>query len=117
MERRIFPRVELILPVSLTYKNTEITGEIHNVSINGMFVKTSEDLEIDAAVVLSLQPDKDKPEIIECCGKIVRKTDSGVGIQIESMGLQSYIKWRYVVTKAINSMDELLQETPTFVVQ
>lgn len=117
MERRVYPRSELTLPLTLTYNNVEIAGETLNVSINGLFVRIDKDLEIHSRVKLSIQLEKDKSDVVECCGEIIRKEDYWVGIKIESMELQSYIKWRNIVTRATHCMDELEQETPTFVVQ
>ena len=117
MDKRAYPRSELTIPITFTYNNAEIVGETLNVSINGLFVKAKEDFVIGSLVKLSLQLEKDKSDVIECFGIIIRKTDIGVGIQIESMELQSYIKWRNFVTKATHLISELEQETPTFVVQ
>ena len=117
MDKRAFPRAELNIPFTLVCNDAETTGETQDVSLNGLFAKIGEDLELNSSVKLLIKPEEDKPDIVECHGKIVRKTDSGVGIQIESMELQSYIKWRYIVTQATLCMAGLEQETPTFVVQ
>ncbi len=117
MNKRLYPRTELILPLTLTCKEAEIVGETQDISINGLFARVDKELKLNSSVGISIQAGDDPAEIIECCGKVVRRADYGVGIRIETMELQSYIKWRYIVTQARPYMDEIEPEIPTFVVQ
>mgnify|MGYP006293433243 CR=1 FL=1 len=93
-----------------TEAGAECTGEIADISLNGLWVKcVPEGLgEGDPITVHVPLGDEGEVEAMEASGHVVRKADSGVGVNFDAMDLDSVTELRQVVT--YNSPDPLEAE-------
>ena len=68
------------LPIKYVTKNQILQGEIKNISLGGIFLKTPQDIPLGQRLSLAI-PVRKKGKIIKRTGKIVWKSDGGVGIE------------------------------------
>ena len=82
MHKRKLPRMQLKADVEIIHNDIIIKGEIDNLSLTGIFVKTSEYIEnnTDVEVVIFLGK-LEKQVSIQLKGKINRTGKKGIGIQ------------------------------------
>jgi Tfp pilus assembly protein PilZ len=74
------PRKSCSLPIKYVTKNQILQGEIKNISLGGIFLKTPQDIPLGQRLSLAI-PVRKKGKIIKRTGKIVWKSDGGVGIE------------------------------------
>lgn len=94
-----------------TRQGTECTGEIADISLNGLWVRCiPEGLEEDDPVTVHvpLGDDAEVAAAMEASGHVVRKAGGGVGVNFDAMDLDSITELRQVVT--YNSPDPLEAE-------
>ena len=68
------------LPIKYVTKNQILQGEIKNISLGGIFLKTPQDIPLGQRLSLAI-PVRKKGKIIKRTGKIVWKSDGGLGIE------------------------------------
>ena len=108
-ERRDKPRVAFDTRIILETGTTEIQteGNSRNLSLNGIYVKSREKIEIDSPcrvkIVLSGTAE---PLVLKMEGRIVRSDSSGIGIAFESMDLDSYTHLKNIVRFNAENPDE-----------
>lgn len=101
-DRRKGVRVRFDTGVSLTIESGDRTitasGDIRDISLNGIFVRTTENLAIDSACNIRLElSGTEVPIVLEMKGKVVRLETSGVGIHFDAMDLDTFMHLKNVV--------------------
>jgi len=105
MKRRHFTRVPFKTKAVVKYKNREVSGEIENLSLKGMFLRTSQKIAIDEVVEIEVCLSGSSSRLSMNLNGIVRwHNDEGLGIQIKDIDLDSFIHLRNVVS--YNTGDE-----------
>ena len=109
MEQRNFTRVNVSAAAAIKCNDQVILGDISNVSLQGLFIKTDkkfpENLPVDVTVYLypktsfSLHAD------------VVRRNESGVGIQLKKIDMQSFVHLRNVVAMHSDDHGAIINET------
>ena len=107
MERRFFTRVEFKAMASVKNRTTESTGNVQNLSLNGMFFETDKNFDINDDVDIKIYLSGTTSDIfVSVEGKIVRQEGSGFAVQfkMESIDMDALTVLRYVL--AYNGMDD-----------
>ena len=105
MDDRSKSRVYFHVNASIDYDGRTINGEVENLSINGMFVKTVEDLQLDKNVEVSIYLSGTTSELsLKINGVTVRKDERGVAIKFTQIGFDSYVHLKSIIE--FNKMDE-----------
>jgi len=74
------PRKSCALPIKYISQNQILQGEIKNISVGGIFLKTSHDIPLGQRLSLAI-PVRKKGKIIKRTGKIVWKSQGGLGVE------------------------------------
>lgn len=105
MDDRTKSRVVFHVNASIDYDGRTINGEVENLSINGMFLKTAEDLQIGKEVEVSIYLSGTTSELsLKINGVIVRKDERGIAIKFSQIGFDSYVHLKNVID--FNKLDE-----------
>ena len=83
-ELRKHPRQKCSIPVKFTAQNQIQHGEIRNISLGGIFLKTFNNITVGQKLLLAI-PIRKKGKVIKRSGKIVWSNQSGVGIKFQHM--------------------------------
>lgn len=79
---RKHPRKSCAVPIKYVTKNQILQGEIRNISLGGIFLKTSHNMPVGQRLSLAI-PVRKKGKIIKRSGKIVWANNDGVGIEFQ----------------------------------
>ena len=109
MENRVFTRVEFSECASIRYEDQTFFGDIKNVSLQGLFIKTPEKLPLHTPVEITVFFSQKSSMYLNA--NVVRCEDAGLGIQISGMDVNSFVHLRNVVSMQCNDQDLLMQET------
>ncbi len=83
MERRQLTRIPAIADTRIVYDAGSGQGEIHNISIGGVFIKTSEKISADSRVnVMMYLRGNQKPPII-MSGRVNRNDSDGIAVKFD----------------------------------
>ncbi|MBT1072060.1 PilZ domain-containing protein [Pelotalea chapellei] len=111
MPTRKFSRVDFKINTSISTANRIFTAEVQNLSMNGMFIKTSEHLTIDEAVDITMTLTGSYPEIsLGFQGKVCRITEVGVGFHFEKIDLDSYTHLKNIIAYNIDDSEKVMEE-------
>ncbi len=79
---RKHPRKSCSVPIKYVTKNQILQGEIKNISLGGIFLKTPHDIAVGQRLSLAI-PIRKKGKIIKRIGKIAWANHDGVGIEFQ----------------------------------
>ncbi len=108
MEKRNFTRVKLKADVSMQYNGSSLTGEVDDISLKGMYVKTSMlvPLSKPVHVTLNAYPYTD----IGMDARVVRQSELGVGLEIDKMTVESFVRLRDMIMHQAPDPDVVMNE-------
>jgi len=109
MENRNFTRVDFCECVSIKHADQTFFGDIKNVSLQGLFIKTPEKVPLRTPVEITFFFSNNSSMYLNA--NVVRCEDAGLGIQISRMDVNSFVHLRNVVGMQCNDQDLLMQET------
>lgn len=105
MDDRTKSRVVFHVNASVNDDGRIIDGQVENLSINGMFMKTSENLKVDKEVEVSIYLSGTTSELsLKINGIIIRSDDSGIAVKFVQIGFDSYVHLKSIIE--FNKMDE-----------
>lgn len=119
LNNREFTRSAFTMGATLFPKNgKEVTGEISNVSLYGLFLKTKN--------INSIEMKKTHPLLIHLSGEnseltinsqasVVHVDDRGMGIHIESLTVDSFLHWKNFVTYASGDCELVEKEFSQYI--
>ncbi|MFC1611357.1 PilZ domain-containing protein [Myxococcota bacterium] len=85
-EKRRHSRFELAMPVSLRFRHQLVTGELHNLSRGGLFVRTALRIEVDleefVLVEFCVAPTKAR---CVAQGRVIRAEKAGFAVQFDEL--------------------------------
>jgi len=116
MEQRRFTRVPYMINATLTRGATTLTGEVSNLSLKGMMVKTTDRLAVDEPVEVIISMAGDCPDYtIALSGVVVRSDENGTGIRFDRMDVDSFIHLRRIVEYNSEDPQRVMGEFVEFV--
>lgn len=101
-DRRKGVRVRFDTGVSLTLESgskvISAAGDIRDISLNGIFVRTPEKVESGAGCDIRIElTGTEVPIVLEMKGKVVRIEGNGVGVHFDAMDLDTFMHLKNVV--------------------
>ncbi len=109
MEKRYFTRVEFKKGASLRQENHLFSGDIQNICLQGLFVKTSQSVPLNTPLQITVLCSSDS--YIQLNTKVVRCEESGIGLQISKMDVNSFVQLRNLVATQCNDHGRIMRET------
>lgn len=109
MENRNFTRVDFSQCVSIKYADQTFFGDIQNLSLQGLFIKTPEKVPLHTPVEITVYFSQNSSMYLNA--NVVRCEDAGLGFQISGMDVNSFVHLRNAVSMQCNDQDLLMQET------
>ena len=111
MNTRKFSRVKFQAAAIVRAAAHQFQGEVDNLSMNGMFMVTSEQLQPGEAVDISIILNGASPEIsVRITGKVSRIGENGIGFSFEKTDLDSYTHLKNIVSYNIDDADKITEE-------
>ncbi|MEI6703241.1 MAG: PilZ domain-containing protein [Deltaproteobacteria bacterium] len=109
MEHRNFTRVSYCECASVKHDDQAFFGDIENVSLQGLFIKTPQKVPINTPVEITVYFSQSSSMYLNA--NVVRCEDTGLGIQISKMDVNSFVHLRNAVSMHCNDQDILMRET------
>lgn len=82
-EKRNFARLALHAKANIMHHDQTVEGEVENLSMKGVFIKTTQFMEIDDTVAVTIYHTLTPQVLCDLKAKVVRLNDKGVGLQFE----------------------------------
>lgn len=111
MATRKFSRVTFNVNATIKVAERKFQGGVENLSMNGMFLVTSELLPIGELVDITIILDGSDPEIsVGFSGRVSRITDEGLGFNFEKIDLDSYTHLKNIIAYNIDDAEKVNDE-------
>jgi hypothetical protein len=111
MSTRKFSRVHFQVDATVTAADRRFHGEVENLSMNGMFMVTGEQLQPGEPVNISIILSGVSPEIqVRISGTVSRIVENGIGFTFEKTDLDSYTHLKNIVAYNTDDADKILEE-------
>jgi hypothetical protein len=111
MEKRKNRRVPFEVVATVLSDPIGVKGTVDNLSMTGMFLNTRERLSGDSALQVSITLTGSSSALsIECKGRALRQTETGIAIEFQEMDLDSFIHLRNVVANNSDDADAVYEE-------
>lgn len=109
MEKRYFTRVEFTKSASIAHENLTFCGDIQNICLQGLFIKTKHSVPLHTKLHVSVSYSSDS--FINLNANVVRCEESGIGLQIKSMDVNSFVRLRNLVATQCKDHGRIMRET------
>ncbi|NVN93480.1 MAG: PilZ domain-containing protein [Desulfuromonadales bacterium] len=109
MDTRRCTRVNFSAVATIHCKDQSIVGNLDNVSLKGLFIKTTQDIPFDQTLDVTVHYDSDASFNLRASA--VRRTESGFGLKILGMDVQSFVLLRNEIADQCNDLDGVMRET------
>jgi len=111
MGNRLFSRVNFQVSATISTATHRFHGQVENLSMNGMFMVTDEQLQPGEAVDISILLNGTSPEIdIAISARVSRIVEKGIAFTFDKIDLDSYMHLKNIVTYNIDDADKILEE-------
>ncbi len=116
MEKRQFKRVVFRTEAIVHYGDKTFTGEVTDLSLRGMFVKSPLDIPLGQAVKAKILLSGSTSELsIQVDGIVVRhQGENGIGIEFHEMDADSFVHLRNVVIYNSGDAAQVMDEFMSF---
>lgn len=109
MKKRCFTRVDFSECASVKHDDQVFFCDTQNVSLQGLFIKTCQELPLNTAVEITIYRSPDSSFRLNA--KVVRCDQMGLGMQIKRIDAHSFVHLRDVVAMQCNDQDLIMRET------
>lgn len=83
MPARNFSRLPIHLEATITYNGTVVAGELDNISLKGVFIRTAQKIPMHETLMITIYHHTKDRQICKLKGHVVRSTDEGVALEFE----------------------------------
>lgn len=98
MEKRNFTRIIFQTEAAVASGDLRINGEVENLSMNGMFLRTPDRIPVSANAEIRIVLSGASPEIsVETKGHALRHESDGIAFQFDEMDLDSFIHLKNII--------------------
>ncbi|WP_168205888.1 PilZ domain-containing protein [Geobacter sp. FeAm09] len=108
MSTRRFTRVEISVLAEIEYDDRVIAGEIMEISLRGLFVKTGEKIPLGRQVYVKARYLRKE---FQFPATVIYEQEQGVGLKIDEINLPSFFHLRELIASKIDDPDAVIQET------
>ena len=109
MNNRNFSRVSYSVGASVKYGNSLIICNTDNLSLHGMYLKTDQEIPLNMPVSVTVYHSSQSS--LKFDAKVVRREESGVGVQISSLNVKSFVQLRDIVADNSKDRGSVMLET------
>jgi hypothetical protein len=111
MNTRKFSRVRFRVNAIVRTAERQFQGSVENLSMNGMFLVTGEQISMGEAVEITIQLTGSEPEIaVNLSGRACRLTDDGIGFTFEKIELDSYTHLKNIISYNMKDSEKVMEE-------
>ncbi|HXE98300.1 MAG TPA: PilZ domain-containing protein [Dongiaceae bacterium] len=111
MTTRKFSRVRFKVEATVRVGARQFQGAVENLSMTGMFLVTSEQLEEGEQADISMVLAGTLPEVaINFNGVVTRVCEDGIGFTFEKMDLDSYMHLKNIIAYNIDDAEKVMEE-------
>jgi hypothetical protein len=111
MSTRRFSRVGFQVDATVRTADRTFQGEVENLSMNGMFMLTGEQVPLGTPVDICIVLTGTTPEIsVTTSGAVSRIVDNGLGFTFEKTGPESYVHLKNIVAYNTDDADKIMEE-------
>ena len=111
MSTRKFSRVRFNVGASVKVGDRQFHGAVENLSMTGMFLVTSEQLEEGEPAEIAIVLAGTLPEIaINFNGVVSRVCEDGIALTFEKMDLDSYMHLKNIIAYNIDDAEKVMEE-------
>jgi hypothetical protein len=111
MSMRKFSLVPFHVVATVTAGSRSFQGAVANLSMNGLFVETSERLPEGEAVEIMITLAGTDPELrVVFSGRVARLTETGIGFHFEKVDLDSYTHLKNIIAYNMADPDKVMEE-------
>lgn len=111
MENRQFTRVPIQIKGDLTQNEHQMTGDVRDLSLRGLFVETKDTQLTLGEVKISIYLDQKEHSIkIDVEGVVVRKDFDGLAILFKTIDIDSFIHLKKLVSYNLGDSDQINRE-------
>lgn len=104
MEERGEKRVPFHIHAVINFNNTELSGEVENLSTGGMLIRTGEKAPVDSVVEITVKLTGTTTKLkLNLLGRVIRSDGKGIALHFLELDLDAYIHLKNIV--AYNSTD------------
>lgn len=116
MEKRKFERVDLRTEAVIRHRGITFTGEVENLSIKGLFVKTDQKIPLSERVDVSMFFYGSAAELsFSLEANVVRVTDEGIGLNFKKIDIDSLAQSENIVTSNGGDSQQVIEEFYGFI--
>lgn len=111
MEKRKFERVDLKTEAIIRHRGVTFKGEVENLSLKGLFVKTDQKIALSEEVDVSMFFYGSESELsFSLEAVVVRVTDEGIGLNFRKIDIDSLVSSELTVTTAGSDRAHVIEE-------
>ena len=116
MEKRNFDRIPFQTKAIVRSKDTTVIGIVENLSLDGIFLKTPEKLNLNRIVKIELLFTGTSSQLsILLDGKIMRHENIGMAIQFKNVDMDAFFHLKNLISYNTNQMEKLKNDFKKFV--
>jgi len=116
MEKRNFDRIPFQTKAIVRSKDTTVIGIVENLSLDGIFLKTPEKLNLNRIVKIELLFTGTSSQLsILLDGKIMRHETIGMAIQFKNVDMDAFFHLKNLIAYNTNQVGKLKDEFQRFV--
>jgi hypothetical protein len=116
MEKRNFDRIPFQTKAIVRSKDTTVIGIVENLSLDGIFLKTPEKLNLNRIVKIELLFTGTSSQLsILLDGKIMRHENIGMAIQFKDVDMDAFFHLKNLIAYNTNQVGKLKDEFQRFV--
>ncbi len=116
MEKRNFDRIPFQTKAIVRSKDTTVIGIVENLSLDGIFLKTPEKLNLNRIVKIELLFTGTSSQLsILLDGKIMRHENIGMAIQFKNVDMDAFFHLKNLISYNTNQMGKLKNDFKKFV--
>ena len=108
MSSRKFTRVKISAVATIEYKDQLISGDIMELSLMGLFVKTEAKIPVDQSVHVKVRYLRKE---FHFPATVIYGKDHGLGLKINEIDLPSFFQLRELIASKIQDPDAVIRET------
>ncbi len=111
MEKREKSGEEFYFKTILSYGDVTVKGEVENLSVKGMSVKTGQKINpgITVSILLDLS-DKSSRLTLNLIGEITRQDSDGMAVEFTEIDTDSFVHLRNVISRTLLNEEKIARE-------
>ena len=116
MEKRIFDRIPFQTKAIVRSKDATVIGIVENLSLDGIFLKTPEKLNINRIVKIEVLITGTSSQLsILLDGKIMRHENLGMAIQFKNVDMDAFFHLKNLISHNLNQVGKLNDDFQKFI--